>query len=937
LPDPQTRLSGALRARYALDGEIGAGGMATVYLARDLKHDRKVALKVLHPELSAVIGSERFLTEIRVTAGLQHPHILPLFDSGEADGLLFYVMPFVEGESLRARLERERQLPVAEAVRIASEVADALEYAHKRGLVHRDIKPENVLLHEGRALVADFGIALAVQQAGSAGRMTQTGLSLGTPQYMAPEQAMGERGVDARADVYALAAMTYEMLAGEPPFTGPSSPAILAKVLTERPRPLRVGRPSVPEHVEAAVERGLEKLPADRVQSALALAEALAGARPVSRAGGGAVTTGSPAFAEGTAGPWNRLSIANGAAAAILAVLLAGAVLLPRGDEQSRPVMRFALPLNEGSDLYLGGRDSRWGRPVTTSLAFSPDGTLLVYAGWQETAGDSTISRLYARHLGEERVEAIAGTEGASGPFFSPDGAWIGYFAGESLRRVPAVGGSPETLISDARLFSIGTGGFPRGASWGDDGTIVYAGAAGLYRVSGNGGEPALVAGPDTVAREFRSYTNPHVLPGSRVVLFTAMRTLDPDRAEILALELGSGTMTPVLTRAMDARYVETGHLLFLREGTLMAVGFDAGQVQVRGEPVIVQQGVMQAINMPNTGFTSGAGQVAVSPSGHLAFASGGLYPGRPRAIVLVPLRGTPGALPLDTLEYLYSRALPSGDRLATHVRTRRGGSDILVHDLARGVATRLETGGFSSGSPTWSPDGQFLAFRSDREDGVENIYRMRADGSGPPERLAPSRRVQTVSSWSSTGVIAYLEGGDIWTLPPDGEPALFFASAAEETHASFSPDGRWIAYASNQTGRGEVYVRPYPGPGPATQVSGNGGGSPVWSRDGKQIYYVQLRGEGFPVMMAVDVTGGEQIRPGRAIPINDPWPYPGSTPVTSHDVLPDGSFIAVLNVSRGADDATLTPSQRDRLLARVGEIHLVVNFLEELRGRRAP
>src|SRR5688500_9994074 len=268
------KLGGILTGRYGVEREIGAGGMATVYLARDLRHNRKVALKVVHPELSAVLGPERFLKEIELTASLQHPHILPLFDSGSAGGLLYYVMPYVDGETLRGRLERARQLPVADAVRIASEVAAALDYAHRRGVVHRDVKPENILLHDGSALVADFGIALAIQQAGGA-RMTQTGLSLGTPQYMAPEQAMGERAVDARADVYALGAVLYEMLAGEPPFAGPTAQAIVARVMTERPRPLAALRDTVPAHVDAAVRTALAKLPPDRFHSAAEFSKAI--------------------------------------------------------------------------------------------------------------------------------------------------------------------------------------------------------------------------------------------------------------------------------------------------------------------------------------------------------------------------------------------------------------------------------------------------------------------------------------------------------------------------------------------------------------------------------------------------------------------------------------------------------------------------------------
>src|SRR6476620_7116026 len=267
MSDVLPRITSALDTRYRITRPVGIGGMATVFLAHDLRHERDVAIKVLHPDLAAALGAERFLAEIKTTAKLQHPHILPLLDSGEADGLLFYVMPYVAGESLRARLERETQLSVDEAVRISREVASAIESAHKQGVVHRDIKPENILLHEGQALVADFGIALAVTAAGGA-RMTQTGLSLGTPQYMAPEQAMGERVIDGRADIYALGAVTYEMLVGEPPFTGPTVQAIVAKVMSAEPERPTLVRKSIPPHVEDAVLTALAKLPADRFASA---------------------------------------------------------------------------------------------------------------------------------------------------------------------------------------------------------------------------------------------------------------------------------------------------------------------------------------------------------------------------------------------------------------------------------------------------------------------------------------------------------------------------------------------------------------------------------------------------------------------------------------------------------------------------------------------
>src|SRR5690348_16582166 len=274
MPDPQSPLSTALADRYRIERELGQGGMATVYLAEDLKHDRRVAIKVLRPELAAVIGAERFLREIKTIATLQHPHILGLIDSGQVNGTAYYVMPFVEGESLRDRLTRERQLPIADAVRLSGEIAAALDYAHRHGVIHRDIKPENILLHDGSALVADFGIALAVSSAGGS-RMTETGMSLGTPHYMSPEQAMGEREITARSDIYALGCVTYEMLIGDPPFTGSTAQAVVARVLTEAPRPILPQRHTIPAQVEVAVLTALEKLPADRFATPAEFAAAL--------------------------------------------------------------------------------------------------------------------------------------------------------------------------------------------------------------------------------------------------------------------------------------------------------------------------------------------------------------------------------------------------------------------------------------------------------------------------------------------------------------------------------------------------------------------------------------------------------------------------------------------------------------------------------------
>jgi serine/threonine-protein kinase len=461
------RLSGVLAERYRLEREIGAGGMATVYLAQDLRHDRMVALKVLRPELAAVIGAERFLAEIKLTANLQHPHILPLFDSGAADSFLFYVMPFIEGESLRDRLRRDKQLPVDEAVRIATEVASALDYAHRHGVVHRDIKPENILLHDGSALVADFGIALAASKAGG-DRMTETGMSLGTPHYMSPEQAMGQREITARSDVYALGAVLYEMLTGDPPFTGSTAQAVVARVVTESPRPLLPQRHTIPPHVEAAVLAALEKLPADRFATAAQFAEALADSR---RTTARTIASVVPAPMHDR---WRRrFWAAAGVALVLLAVAAWGWVRAAAGSR--RPAGWQYVSLGDSVTLSL----------TTPALALSPDGAALVFKDERQNG------RLWIKRRGALDPTSIAGTERALAPVFSPDGEWVAFIADGRLKKVRAAGGATITLADSV-------GANPSGVAWLDDGTLVYVSPnlQGLRRVPAVGGG-AVVVLPD--------------------------------------------------------------------------------------------------------------------------------------------------------------------------------------------------------------------------------------------------------------------------------------------------------------------------------------------------------------------------------------------------------------------------------------------------------
>ena len=552
----ETRLASALAERYRIERELGQGGMATVYLAQDLRHDRKVAVKVLRPELAAVIGAERFLTEIKTTANLQHPHILPLFDSGEAEGFLFYVMPFVVGETVRDRINREKQFPVADAVRIASEVASALDYAHRQGVIHRDIKPENILLHDGRALVADFGIALAASKAGGT-RMTETGMSLGTPHYMSPEQAMGEREITARSDVYALGCVLYEMLTGDPPFTGSTAQAIVARVVTESPRSLTSQRHTIPPQVEAAVLTSLEKLPADRFATAAEFAAALGDPAFAARATAARTISGT---AVRVSTRTRTLLGILGAAAVLFATLAAWGWFRPT---PPAPVIRYSMGLPSTQAMRQG--------ILGVNLAISPDGKRIVYIGPGE-GGDE----LWVRERDRLDATPLTGTVGATNPFFSPDGERIGYTVNGLQLKVVSVSGGPPITLSTLGGASGG------GGAWGPDGWIYFDSPLGLSRVQADGGTPALFIPYDSAAGEI-GHAWPSALPNGKGLLYRSRRNLDPTDFEIVAFDLKTHERH-ALTKGLLATYMSPGYLVYLRaDGAVLAAPFDQSRLKVTG------------------------------------------------------------------------------------------------------------------------------------------------------------------------------------------------------------------------------------------------------------------------------------------------------------------------------------------------------------------
>ena len=803
------RLAMALADRYRIERELGAGGMATVYLAADLKHDRKVALKVLRPELAAVIGADRFLSEIKTTANLQHPHILALFDSGEAGGFLFYVMPYVAGETVRDRLNREKQLPIADAVRITTEAASALDYAHRHGVIHRDIKPENILLHDGSALVADFGIALAVSTAGT--RMTETGMSLGTPHYMSPEQAMGEREITARSDVYALGCVLYEMLTGYPPFTGSTAQAIVARVVTETPRPLTLQRHTIPPHVEAAVLTALEKLPADRFASAAEFAEALA--RPelmTATTAGRAAVQAARASRPMLIGLVVALVVATGAAAW-------GWLAYRRAADQP------------ASWQYVSLGDSAALSPAINAVGFalSPDGNTLVFRN------ERANGELWIKRRAELAATAIPGTAQSWDPTFSPDGRAVAFVQNDKLKRVDLSGGAPVTLADTAQ------GGYG-GVAWLDDGTLVYVmpGQSAFRRVSASGG-PSTTVWRDT-SNMGGGAGIPQPLPGARGVLFQYCGS-GCVTVSIHVLDLKTGAARPLLDNVEGAWYLPNGYLLYVRpDGAGLAAPFDLKTLKITGPAVPVLDHVfVQTAN--------GVTPLAWSRGGTLVYV-----PGTGSATTVQVMRVTRDgvATPVDSAwaGELNSLALsPDGRRLAVGDGGGAGNFNIWIKQMDRGPYSRLSFGDRDR-RPAWSPDGRTVAFV--RDTGANGgVYGRPADGTGSDRALVQiDRRVQEVT-WSPDGKWLVLRtdntargAGDLVGVRTSGDttPVPLVATRFSELTPAVSPDGKWLAYSSDDNGRPEVYVRPFPNANDGRwQVSLDGGIDPVWAPDGRSLFFI--------------------------------------------------------------------------------------------------
>jgi len=915
--------SGTRLGPYEIQSAIGAGGMGEVYKARDTRLDRTVAIKVLPPDVSGDPERRaRFEREAKTIAGLNHPHICTLHDVGEHEGSTFLVMEHIVGETLAARLSKGA-LPPEQALTVATEIAEALSAAHRQGVIHRDLKPANVMLTKAGAKLLDFGLAKLAghgeQPAASmmtaaptqAGTLTGQGVIVGTLQYMAPEQLEG-KPPDARTDLWALGAILYEMLTGKRAFEGESAVSVMSAIMEREPAPIASLQPLTPPALDRLVRRCLAKSPEDRPDTAHDVADELRWIQE-SKAGR-TVAVGSRR---------TRVMLVLFAGLAIGGAVGAAATWLLRPNEPGSPPTRATIDIRPADAL---SGVNRWevlmhGRPSRTAIALSPDGRLLVFGG-------STQTRhvLYSRPLDRDEASPLEGTEGGDMPFFSPDGRFVGFWADGILRKVPAAGGPPLEICKTSQ---------PSGASWGADGQVVFAAGTRLWRVPEGGGVARELTTPDPAAGE-RAHHLPFVLPDGKGVLYTAVCTRDASGLRGMVLEAATGKPKKLLESAADLRYVPTGHLLFVRQGKLRVVPFDLAALRVTGSEVAVADDVMQALNGGIGTVETTAAQVSVA-GGVLAYVRGGVVPDRRYSIGTVDMRGTIHPFPSDPEphSYIAPQLSPDGARVVMANGSTLA-SGLWVYDLRRGFLSQPVVG-FQATFPVWTPDGRSIVFAG-AEKGLLNLFRVPADGMSIPERLTQSIHEQRPACWGASGAeLVFLElrpgsNNDILAMPvaEPGKARVLVGSRFNETFPAVSPDGQWLAYTSDVSGRDEVYVRPYAG-GEAVRVSADGGLGPVWSPDGRRLFFAQFRNDLNRVALYVTSVGTGT--PFVAVLPTVVWELPdarehlmGAMPLHAMDVMPDGRSLLFVTVRKDQP-----------VLGVPRQIELVLNWFDELKAKVPP
>jgi serine/threonine protein kinase/dipeptidyl aminopeptidase/acylaminoacyl peptidase len=882
--------SGTRFGPYEILSPLGAGGMGEVYRARDTRLDRTVAIKILPKHLADTPEArQRFEREAKSISALNHPHICTLFDVGHQDGTDFLVMEYVEGETLAARLAKG-SLPLDQVLKIGADLADALEKAHRAGITHRDLKPANVMLTKSGAKLMDFGLAKAAT--GMAGGqsaapllsaavtmtspspqlspVTTAGTIVGTIQYMSPEQIEGKEA-DARSDNFALGAVLYEMATGKRAFEGKSQISVASAILEKDPEPVSALLPTAPPALDRVIRTCLTKDPDNRFQTAHDLRLQLEWIRDAGSQAG----LPAPAVAHRE----NRERIAW-AAAALLGILT---IILTIGYMARAPIpvhgiRAYIKPApNSNFTTFNGG---------TAGLAVSPDGLRLTYVGSMPDGK----SVLWVRSLDSLQAQPLLGTEGATLPFWSPDSRFIGFFADGKLKKIEASGGPPLTLC-DA------PGG--RGGTWNGDGTIVFSPffSTPLFRVSATGGKPVPVTNLDP-SRGESTHRWPYFLPDGRHFLYLAGNPFTAAGNPTNSIMLGSldSKETKLLFHSHSNAIFASGHILFLRLNTLMAQPFDAKRLEFTGDAFPVAEPVEDVIPRVQGVFSS-------SENGVLVYSQGGVAGSR--QLIWFDRTGKQiGAVP-GADSYSDPHISPDGKELAFSLESP--GTDIWLYDIARGVKTRFTFGSSSSTgnlSPVWSRDGRRIVYTSIREGGF-GIYQKAADGSGGEELLVqPSLEQKYPMDCSPDGKsILFVKwetnrGPAIWVLPLQGERKPYLFNQAQQsqalsiqTTAHFSPDGKWLAYSSSESGRFEVYATPFPGPGGKWEVSTEGGWFPQWRRDGREIFYVSPDGK---IMAAEVKASGSSFEVGAVHPLFETKPYFGLYTANLFDVTPDGQRLVV-------------------------------------------
>jgi serine/threonine-protein kinase len=836
-PQPVPLTPGTRLGIYEIVSPIGAGGMGEVYRARDPRLGRDVAIKVLPEAFSGDAQRlARFQREAQALAALNHPNIAGIYGLEESGTMRFLVLELVPGETLAELLRARGSLPLQEALDICRQLAGALETAHEKGIVHRDLKPANVkLTPDGKVKVLDFGLAKAMASDSSETdpalsptlslASTRAGVILGTAAYMSPEQARG-KAIDRRTDVWAFGCVLFELLTGRQVFAGETVSDAVAVILTREPD-WQALPPTTPHRVRELLRRCLNKDASHRLRdlgdARIEIEEILAA--PDSGSYSPAVALPSaPAPSAGPASFWARPVAIGRAAAATAIVALAVALLLwfglRVGSQTPAPLIRVSLPAPPGELI------ARLNHPT---LAISPDSRAITFV-----AGKGNSSQLYLRSLEQNDATPIPGSQNARSPFFSPDGEWIGFLAEGRLKKVSVRGGNAVSLCDALPEDS-------RGASWGNDGWIYFAPTftSGISRVSQSGGKPEQVTHPDEKRGE-RTHRWPETLPGSKGLLFTIGSIKSPDYyfdAKVAVQSLATGQVKVLVDGGTNPRYLKSGHLLYATASGILAAPFDLGKLEITGPPVLLPEQVQAATD-------TGAVNYAISSDGVLAYLLGEA-PNTEHSLQWMDLSGKVELLGAPKRNYFEPVLSPDGKRVAVTIPGSRN-DDIWVLDIARNTLTRLTFGPGAAFGPLWTPDGTRLVYSSER-DNKPGLFWKPADGSGAEERLLSASTQPNPDSFSPDGKLLMFtlaspdRQGDILLLPLQGDrrPRDFLATPFNEYGATLSPDGRWVAYISNEAGIEALYVQPFPGPGGKWQISsGAAGGNPQWSRDGKQLFF---------------------------------------------------------------------------------------------------